>query len=387
MTRRRIVIVGASAAGLAAAETLRTGGYTGELLIVGEEPEQPYDRPPLSKQILAGAWPIERALLRSEADLGKIGAEWRLGCRAVGLKASDHVLKLQNGDHIEFDGLIIATGVRARPLEGRAAFRNVHYLRTLNDALAMRSTLALEPRIVVVGAGVLGTEIAATARALGLDVTVVGPHRLPLHQFGHHIGERLADLHRSNGVDLRLGVSVTSIHGEDGGVSGIGLSNGETCSASAVCVAIGSIPVTDWLDGSGLKIGNGVECDAFCQAAPDIYAAGDVASWWHQGYGRQIRIEHRMNATEQGIAAARNLMGAAEPYCPVPFVWSDQYNVKLQAYGIFPSDGTFSVAADGAKVVAECRQNGRLVGAVGWNAVKDLRLRRQAIADEMLLVA
>ncbi len=296
---------------------------------------------------------------------------------------------LHSGEDIEFDGLIIATGVKPRPLKEQSNLQGIHTLRTLDDARALKSALAQKQRVLVVGAGVLGTEFAATARGLGMDVTLVGNHHYPLRQFGYQIGAKIADLHRGNGVELRLGTSVSVVLGASGKVSTVGLSTGEICSADLVVAAIGSVPATDWLEGSGLTVRDGIECDAFCQAAPDIFVAGDVANFWHQGYRRRMRIEHRMNATEQGAAAARNLLGAAQPFCPIPFVWSDQYNVKLQAYGVFPADGVFSMedAGDGTKSITSCWQNDRLVGVIGWNSVKELRVRRQVIAEEMFLTA
>lgn len=378
---RHVVIVGASAAGLAAAETLRAEGFDGAVTLVGEEPHAPYDRPPLSKQLLAGSWEADRLALRDQAALDALKAEWRLGARATALDAAARRVTLADGETLSFDGMVIATGVQPRRLPG-AMPAGVHALRGLEDALALRTALAAQPRVVVIGSGVLGSEFAATARGRGCEVTLIGNAPLPMiRQFGPVIGEMVAAKHQAAGVALRPSTEVLGIEGGDR-VTGVRLATGEVVPAELVLVAIGSVPAIGWLEGSGLELGDGVVCDAFCQAAPGIYAAGDVASWWHEGYGRRLRIEHRMNASEQGAAAARNLLGAAQPFRPIPFLWSDQFDVKLQSYGLFPADGEIEIEPDASapdRFVAVCRQGGRLVGALGWNAIKALRLARQRL--------
>ncbi|TCH99418.1 FAD-dependent oxidoreductase [Roseococcus sp. SYP-B2431] len=383
---RRVVIVGASAAGLAAAETLRAEGFGGTITLVGEERHAPYDRPPLSKQLMSGAWEAGRLALRDQAALDALGAEWRLGVRAVSLDVAARRVTLENNDGLDFDGLILATGVRPRRLPGRMP-AGVHVLRGLDDALAIRDALAAKPRVAVIGSGVLGTEFAATARGLGCEVTLVGQAALPMaRQFGARIGEMIAQRHREAGVALLPSTQVLRIEGADH-VTGLRLPGGRILPAELVLVAIGSVPTTGWLAGSGLDLADGVVCDAFCQAAPGIYAAGDLASWWHEGYGRRLRIEHRMNASEQGAAAARNLLGAREAFRPIPFLWSDQFDVKLQSYGLFPPGGEIEIEPDAAapgRFVALCRVEGRLVGALGWNAVRALRQARQRLAGALM---
>lgn len=386
---RRVVVVGAAAAGLAAAETLRAEGFDGTITMVGEERHPPYDRPPLSKQLMSGAWEADRLALRDSDALAALQAEWRLSTRAVALDAAGRRVTLEDGESLLFDGLVIATGVQPRRLAAPVP-AGVHVLRRLEDALALRAALATRPRVVVVGSGVLGAEFAATARGQGCEVTLIGNAALPMiRQFGPVIGAMVAERHRAAGVALRPSTGVVGIEGQDQ-ATGVRLATGEVVAADLVLVAIGSVPAIGWLRGSGLELGDGVVCDACCQAAPGIYAAGDVASWWHAGYGRRLRIEHRMNASEQGAAAARNLLGAGQEFRPIPFLWSDQFDVKLQSYGLFPPDGEIEIERDGSapeRFVALCRQQGRLVGALGWNAVRALRQARQRLAESLAEMA
>jgi len=228
-------------------------------------------------------------------------------------------------------------------------------------------------RVVIVGAGFLGMEVAAAARGLGLDVTVVDPLPQPMiRQVGPLIGAAVARLHREHGVDLRTGTGVSSLLGDDGTVTGAALTDGSTVAADCVLVAIGAVPATEWLATSGLALGDGVECDEYCRAAPGIYAAGDVASWVNPRYQRRMRVEHRMNATEQGAAAALNLLkGDVAPFAPLPYFWTDQYNVKIQVHGHL-SDGCEAAVEEGSvddgKFVALYREEGLLTAVLGWNA-------------------
>jgi NADPH-dependent 2,4-dienoyl-CoA reductase/sulfur reductase-like enzyme len=369
-----VLIVGGGAAGLAAVETLRAEGYAGALTLVCEEPELPYDRPPLSKQVLTGAWEPERTRFREAAHYAELGVRLLRG-RAGALDVDGRTVYLSDGYPLRFDGLIIATGVRPRRLPAGHELAGVHVLRDHPDVAGLKADFGRGGRVVVVGGGFLGMEVAAAARGLGLEVTVVEPLAQPMvRQVGAMIGAEVARLHREHGVDLRLGVGVTRlIGGGDGAtVTGVELTDGTVAPADCVVVAIGAVPATDWLDGSGLAIGDGVECDEFCRAAPGVYAAGDVASWVHPRYQRRMRVEHRMNATEQGSAAAVNLLnGDVQPFAPLPYFWSDQYNVKIQVHG-HRSDGAEAVIEEGSpadgKFVALYREEGAPTAVLGWNS-------------------
>ncbi|MEV4969812.1 NAD(P)/FAD-dependent oxidoreductase [Streptomyces scopuliridis] len=375
---KRIVVVGASAAGLAAAETLRREGYDGTLTLVGDEPHAPYDRPPLSKQILSGEWGTKQLPLRPYEVLDSLGLDLRLGMAATGLDTTDRTVRLADGSQVAYDGLIVATGVRPRRLPGAGA----HVLRTLDDALALRGLLGPGRRLVVVGAGFLGAEAAAVARKLGARVTLIEPAPVPLAQaVGHEVGQVLSHAHREHGVDLRTGVSVRAVT-EDG----VLLDDGELVEADEILVAVGSSPNTDWLADSGLTVRDGLVCDEYCQAGQGVYGAGDVARWHNPLFGVSMRIEHRTNAAEQGMAAARNLLHpeARKPFAPVPYFWSDQYDMKIQAYGYLRGHDEVAVVDGdlaGRRFLAAYRTGDRVTGvlAVGMPP-KAIRPWRQTVA-------
>lgn len=385
MTLEQVVVVGVSAAGLTAAETLRREGYAGRLVLVDGDPRPPYDRPPLSKQLLKGDWTEERLALRPPTALEGLGAEWRLGVRAERLDLVAGRVALADGASVAFDGLVVATGVRARTLPFAAGVAGAHVLRTVEDALALRRELVPGAAVVVVGAGFLGTEAAAVATELGCRVSVVDPLELPLQrQLGPRIGERIAGLHREHGVALHCGRGVADVRQAAGRVAGVVLDDGSEIPADVLLVAIGAEPVTDWLRGSGLVLDNGVQCDELCRAAPGVVAAGDVASWLHPTLGR-LRLEHRMNATEQGMAAARTLLGLGTPFAPVPYFWSDQYDVRVQVYGR-PTDADFTAVEgsldEGPFAAVQRDAAGRITAVAGWNMPRQLRGLRQELVDQ-----
>ncbi|QFU92657.1 NAD(P)/FAD-dependent oxidoreductase [Amycolatopsis sp. YIM 10] len=376
-----VLVAGASAAGLATAEALRRKGYTGELTLLGDEPHVPYDRPPLSKQVLAGAWQPERAHLRTREVLDALDAELLLGDAAASLDVENRTVHTESGRALAADTIVLATGVRPRTLPGQDGLRGVHVLRSLDDALALRAELLSTRRLLIVGDGVLGAEIAATARGLGVEVVLAGPQAAPLAaQLGPLASDLLAELHNENGVKLRLGAGVDGLTADGDRVTGARLSTGEVLEADLVVVALGAVPCTDWLEDSGLVLGNGVVCDSRCRAADGIYAAGDVARWHHEHLGSLLRLENRTNATEQALAVAANILGADQPYTPIPYFWTDQFDAKLQIHGVLAADAEVTVVeGDPAarRFVARYERHGKAVGVLGWNMPKQARLHRQ----------
>jgi NADPH-dependent 2,4-dienoyl-CoA reductase/sulfur reductase-like enzyme len=378
-----VLVVGASAAGLSTAEALRRKGFQGGLTVLGAEPHQPYDRPPLSKQVLSGAWEPDRAFLRRPDQLSSLDAEFILGDAAVSLDPEARTVHTVSGRALRADAIVVATGLRPRTFAGQEDLAGVHVLRTVDDALALRADLPTASRVVVVGDGVLGTEIAATARTMGASVTLAGPQPAPLEsQFGPLAARQLAALHTDRGVDLRLGTAVTGLGERHGHITGVHLATGEVLPADLVVVAFGSAPATDWLTGSGLKVDNGVVCDSSCRAADGVYAVGDVARWHHDGLGALLRLENRTNATEQAGHVAAAILGESRPYTPVPYFWTDQFDVRIQVYGVLSADAEVTVV-DGDmaenRFVALYRRNGVTTGVLGWRMPKQARLRRQEV--------
>ena len=383
--REAITVIGASLAGLRGVETLRSDGCGGQITLVGDEPHQPYDRPPLSKQVLAGDWEPDRIHLAAPDRLADLQVDLRLGQRATGLDLEAHTVEV-DGVAEEFDGLLIATGARCRTLPGTGRLAGVHTLRTIDDCLAIRAAVEAVPRrLVVVGAGFIGSEVVSVAVDRGVEVTMVEALPVPLVRvLGAEIGTTMADLHPSHGVDLRCGVGVVELVGEDRGRAAM-LDDGSVVEADMVVVGIGVVPNTDWLESSGLHLDDGVCCDATCLAAPDVTAAGDVARWTHPRYGRSVRVEHWDNAVEQGIHAARRLLQTDEEataYAPVPWFWSDQYDRKIQVAGLTHPD-------DEVRMVTGSPEEGRFAALYGsggrFNAVFGMNRPRQVMQFKSLI--
>ena len=381
----RIVIVGGSLAGLRAAETLRGEGHEGSITVVAAEPGAPYDRPPLSKQVLVGEWDGDRVALAAGAD-ESLELTWRRGVRATALDLATNTVTLDDGEPLSYDGLILATGATPRWLPGTQGVPGVHVLRTLDDALAIRDAASGDgARVVVIGAGFIGAEVAASCRSMGAAVTLVEPLPTPLARvLGEAVGQVVAEVHRDQGVDLRLGVGVSAVEeGPDGPV--VRLADGDELAADVVVVGIGVAPVTDWLEGSGLRIDDGVVCDETTLAAPGVVACGDVARWPNPRYGGELmRVEHWEHALDMGAHAARRLLAGddgGEPFAPVPFFWSDQYDRKIQLAGrVRPDDDLEVVAGSFAdrRFCALYGRDGQVVGALGMNMpAKVIRYRRQ----------
>ncbi len=351
-----VVVVGASLAGLRAAEEVRHEGHTGPVIVVGEEVHAPYDRPPLSKQLLSGKWDVERIHHHTPDKLDAIGLEFRLGCRAVELDTAARILGLDDGTELRYDGLVVATGAATRRLPHTDGMPGVWMLRTLDDCLGIRAGLeaaGAEPRVVVIGAGFIGSEVAATCQGMGAEVTLLEAYHTPLARvLGDEMGRMCADLHLAQGMDLRCGITVDHLESDPGGPDPVVvcLADGTRLAADVVVVGIGVVPSAGWLEGSGLTLDNGVACDAALFAGEQVVAAGDVANWLRPATGRPTRVEHWTNAAEGGAAAARNLLAgtaAAVPYDPVPFFWSDQYGKKIQMIGLPDADDEV-VVVDGS---------------------------------------
>ena len=383
-----ITVVGASLAGIRAAVTLRSDGFSGPIVMIGEEVHNPYDRPPLSKEFLSGSWDVERVMLHSSDALAEFDLEWRLGRRAVALDAATRTVALDDGTEVASDAVLIATGARPREIPGMSELDGVTALRTIDDSSALRAEFAAGPaRVVVVGAGFIGAEVAATARQGGLEVTMIEMAEVPLERaLGARMGAVCAEVHRDHGVDLRLGVGVDGLLGS-GRVAGVALTDGSTVEADVVVVGVGVAPNTEWLEGSGLTIDNGVLCDETCLAAPGIAAAGDVARWPNRRFDEVMRVEHWDNAVEQGVAAARRLLagdGPGEPFEPVPWFWSDQYDRKIQLAGRSGPDDDVEVvtgSVEERRFAALYGRGGRLVGVLGFNRPRHVMQYRQMIVE------
>lgn len=388
---RHVAIVGASLAGLSAAEHLRKQGFDGAVTMIGEEESFPYDRPPLSKHLLKGAWEAPRIQLRSSEALERLRLDWRLGGMAVSLQVGRREVGLADGSTVGYDAVLVATGTTPRRMPNPGTLSGVHTLRTLNEALAIRAALDEAPRVAIVGGGFIGAEVAAEARRRGLSVTMIEALPVPLSRgLGYAMGQVCADMHLREGVDVRCGVTVSGFEGNDGRLDRVVLSDGSVVRADLAVVGIGSVPAVEWLRNSGLNLDNGVVCDQYCRAAPGVYAAGDVARWPNELFGVHTRVEHWTNAREQAIATVGTMLadhgsGEHRPYAPVPYVWSDQYRSRIQVVGR-PSphrDAVQVVHRDTAKdsIVALYREGDTLVGALAINAAKLLLPFRRMIAD------
>jgi NADPH-dependent 2,4-dienoyl-CoA reductase/sulfur reductase-like enzyme len=383
-TGGRVVIVGASLAGLRAAEGLRDAGFTGQLTIIGEESEEPYDRPPLSKQVLAGWVPADHTKLPRTRN---VEADWRLGVPATGLDRAAKVVRLANGDEIPFDRVLIATGVRARqwPNPAEAALDGVYTLRTSTDATLLRNALAEGPkRVLIIGAGFIGSEVASVCRDLGLEVTVVERAAAPLiGALGGVIGGIAAEIQREHGVDLRTSVGVSSLEGDAGGhVRRAQLSDGTALDVDVVLASLGSIRNIEWLEGSGLATGFwGVGCDAGCRAfdingvvTDNIFVAGDIARAPHVLYEYEfLSMEHWDNAVFGGAIAAHNMVSdetQRQPHLLLPGVWSGQFGLNIKMVGV-PSFGDELMLTQGSfesrRFAAAYGRRGRIVGAVTFD--------------------
>ncbi|MEU1599879.1 FAD-dependent oxidoreductase [Streptomyces sp. NPDC005708] len=366
-----VLVVGSSLAGLRFVESARRHGYDGRLRLVGAENHLPYDRPPMSKAFLTDGRSSPGDLqYKGEKYYDDLDVDLLLGTPAEGLDLAAKEIRLADGSRMTYDRLLIATGSRARWLPGADTLDGVFTLRTVDDAVAIRDALDQAHRVVVIGSGFIGSEVAASARARGLDVTVLEALRQPLvRTVGPVLGERLGKLHEQHGTMLRCAAAVERLEGR-GRVEGVRLTDGTVLRADVVVCGVGAVPATDWLADSGLPVDDGVIADATLQVTPDVYAVGDVVRWQHDLYGASMRVEHWTTAADQGAAAAKNLFGpgAPTPYVGVPYFWSDWYDDRIQFVGV-PSAESHVVlgSLEDDRFVAAFRDGGRIVGALALN--------------------
>ncbi len=365
---RRLIVVGGSLAGLRAVEAARKSGFTGEVVLVGEEHRLPYDRPQLSKTVLLGDPLTEVPSFRTAPRLHEDPSTTvRLGVRATGLDTTERIVATTDGD-LAYDALVIATGSRVRHLPGTEDHPAVHVLRTDDDALRLRRSLDKAASVVVVGAGFIGSEVAASARAKGLDVTVLEAMDAPLTRaVGPEVGALLADLHTTHGTTLRTGTGVDRVD-QEGATAVLSLSDGTTLAADVVVAGIGVQPNVEWLHGSGLEVDNGILCASdLSTGVAGVAAAGDVCSWVDPRWGRRTRLEHWTNAAEQGAHAARTALEPAHAiaYSATPYFWSEWYDVKIQLVGRTDGDETLVIgSAEEHKYVVLFRQGDDIWGAL-----------------------
>ncbi|GAA2538325.1 NAD(P)/FAD-dependent oxidoreductase [Pseudonocardia hydrocarbonoxydans] len=378
----RVVVVGAGLAGLRTAEELRAAGHDGPLTLVGAEEHLPYDRPPLSKQVLTGSWEPERVALRSADALAELSLDLRLGTRATGL--ADDAVVLGDGERLPFDHLVVATGVAARRLAHQPRHERVHELRTLEDCLRLQAGLAASRSLLIVGGGFVGAEVAAAARAQGLDVTIVEALPAPFGRvLGTAVAQRCVRLHRDHGVRVLAGARVEELRaGEDGVV--LTLADGSVLEADRMLVAVGTSVDAGWAGGTG---GAGLACDDHGRVAgrDRVYAVGDVAAWHSPATGDRERVEHWTSATEQARVAARALLGRpVEPAAAdLPYFWSDQYRTKIQMVGrphLADTTRIHDTPGGAAPSVAVYLRRGRLVAAVSFAAPHLLARLRPLVA-------
>lgn len=361
-----IVIVGGGLAATRTAEQLRRAEYAGPITIVGDEVHLPYDRPPLSKQVLRSE--TEDSTLKPQTFYDDKNITLRLGSAVERLDVENRVLTLQDGSQISYDDVVIATGLVPRRIPSFPALAGIHVLRSFEHCLALRGEAAAAKNAVVVGAGFIGCEVAASLRGLGIDVVLVEPQPEPLASvLGEQIGSLVTRLHRAEGVDVRTGIGVAGVGGNER-VATVTLSDGAECPADLVVVGIGSRPATEWLEGSGVEVDNGVICDRVGRtSSPHVWAIGDVASW-QDATGHQVRVEHWSNVAEQARVLVPSLLGREAPanVVVVPYFWSDQYDVKIQCLGEPEAGDTVHVVEDdGRKFLAYYERDGVVAGVVG----------------------
>lgn len=379
----RIVVIGANIGGGRAVEALRKEGFDGDIVLVGAEPELPYERPPLSKGFLRGEVAHDEFTIASADDYAEKRIETRLGRLATTLDPVGKTVTLDDGTTLGYDQLLIVTGASPRRLNIPGSdLAGIHYLRTVADSQAIREQMAGAERVAVVGMGFIGAELAASANTLGKHVTTIEAIDLPLRPaLGQEVAERLVGIHRGHGVEVLAGEAVARFEG-NGRIQQVVTASGRVVPCDVAVVGIGVTPNTSWLDGSGIALDNGIVTDEYCRSSiPDVFAAGDVAHWWSRRYGRRLRVEHFDNASNQAVAAAKAMLGQDHPYDPVPYFWSDQYDISLQVAGL-PADHdqvVFRGTVESGSWSAFYLSDGRLTAALAANRFKDFSAGRRML--------
>ena len=371
MRKPVFVVVGASLAGAKAAAELRTGGFDGQVILIGAEPERPYERPPLTKDYLRGETEREKAYVHSDDFYARLEIELVTGVSVTAIEPGRSRLTLDSGRTLGYDKLLLTTGAHPRRLDvPGAGLDGIYYLRTLADCDLLRERLAPGGRVAVAGAGWIGSEFAASARQRGLEVTVIDPQALPNERiFGSEIGSFYRDLHTRHGVSMLLGDGVESFEG-NGAVAAVRATSGRRIECDFAVVGIGVLPRTSLATDAGLQTGNGIAVDARLQAsAPDIFAAGDVANAWHPFYQRPVRLEHWANALHQGPAAAQAMLGQPVSYDRIPYFFSDQYDAGMEYSGFAPEwdEVVFRGDREGGEFIAFWLRDARVVAGMNVN--------------------
>lgn len=368
---RTFVIVGASLAGAKAAEALREEGFEGRVVLLGEEPVRPYERPPLSKGYLQGTTAVEEVFVHSESYYAEHQIDLRLSTKVLAIDTSARHVALDSGEHVQYDSLLLTTGSAPKRLTiPGAELAGVHYLRRLADAEVLRHAIRRARRAVVIGAGWIGCEVTACARQLGAEVVMVGPGHLPLERvLGRELGEFYRDLHQAHGVEMRIGSAVEEFRGKDH-VEAVRLADGSVIEGDVVVAGIGISPRTELAESAGIAVDGGVVCDEFLQTSiPGIFAAGDVANAWHPLLARRLRLDHWSAAINQGPAAALNMLGAGVPYARVPYFFSDQYDVGMEysGYATEWDEVVFRGDREGGEFIAFWLKDGRVAAGMNVN--------------------
>jgi 3-phenylpropionate/trans-cinnamate dioxygenase ferredoxin reductase subunit len=381
VTDRTFVVVGANMTGGAAVQALRDGGFDGRLVLIGEEPHLPYERPPLSKEYLRGEQDLASVFMRGDDWYQEQGIDTRLGTRVTRLSPSDRKVELEGGDRIAYDALLLATGARPRRLPGPESER-IHYLRTIEDADRIRGRLEGPRHLVIVGAGFIGAEVAASARVLGKEVTMLEFAPVPLARaLGPEMGEVYAAIHRDHGVALHTGEGVETVEESDGGVV-VRTTSGRIVEGDLVVVGVGIEARTELAEEAGLEVDNGVLVDGACRtSAEGVFAAGDVANHDHPLFGR-IRVEHFDNALKMGTHVARTMLGGDEAFDDPHWFWSDQYDLNLQ-YGGFAKEWDEILIRGSVEDRDFCAfylKDGRLMAALGLNRGREVRRAMKLIS-------